>query len=223
MSHPLDDCLALMQTLVEYRHQPITSWLREMRKKRSMLHEDVLVLIYHLSKIAPGNLLEIGAYIGGSAIAAGVGMRDGGRQRISVTIEPGGAYKHPRLPSKNILADLRKNLAKEKLDRMFTIIEGWSGNEHTVAAAQQVLPPASVGLWIVDADGSVGRDFNLYRSLLAPGCWIVADDYYSPKAEGKAVRTKPQVDELVAAGQLRPLGIYGWGTWIGRLAGETTA
>jgi predicted O-methyltransferase YrrM len=222
MSNALDECLALMHTLVEYRHQPITSWLREMRKTRSMLHEDVLVLIYHFSKIAPGNLLEIGAYIGGSAIAAGVGMRDAGRQRISVTIEPGGAYKHPRLPSKDILRDLRKNLAKEKLDRMFTIIEGYSGNEQTVAATQQVLPAGSVGFLIIDADGSAGRDINLYRSLLAPDCWIVVDDYYSPKADGKANRTKPQVDELVAANQLRPLGIYGWGTWVGRLGGAST-
>jgi predicted O-methyltransferase YrrM len=223
MSNPLDDCLNLMQTVVEYRHQPIIAWLREMRKKRSMLHEDVLVLIYHLSKTAPGNLLEIGAYIGGSAIAAGVGMRDGGRQRISVTVEPGGAHKHPRLPSKNILADLRKNLAREKLDRVFTIIEGYSGNEHTVAAVKQVLPPASVGFLIIDADGSAGRDLNLYRSLLTPGCWLVIDDYYGPRENGKVGITKAQVDELVAAGQLRPLGVYGWGTWVGRLADEPSA
>lgn len=220
MSSLLDDCLALMQTLVEYRHQPITAWLREMRKKHSMLHEDVLVLIYHLSRIAPGNLLEIGAYIGGSTIAAGVGMRDSGRERISVTVEPGGAYKHQRLPSKDILRDLRKNLARQKLDHLFQIVEGYSGNDQTVATTHQLLPPASVGLWIVDADGSVGRDFGLYRDLLAPDCWLVVDDYYSPKPEGKAVRTKPQVDELVAAGELRPLGIYGWGTWVGRLGGE---
>ena len=218
MSSHFDECFALMHKLVEYRHQPITAWLREMRKKRSMLHEDVLVLIYHLSRIAPGNLLEIGAYLGGATIAAGMGARDADRQRISVTIEPGGAYKHPRLPSKDILRDLRKNLAREKLESSFTIVEGYSGNENTVAATQAVLPAGSVGLLIVDADGSVGRDFNLYQTLLAPGCWLVIDDYYSPKPEGKAVRTQPQVDELVAANQLLPLGIYGWGTWIGRVA-----
>jgi len=36
----------------------------------------VLLLIYHFAKVAQGNVLEIGPYIGGSTIAAAFGVRD---------------------------------------------------------------------------------------------------------------------------------------------------
>ncbi len=219
MSHSFDDAFALMQTLVQYRSQPIASRLHEVRKKRSMLHEDVLILIYHLSKNATGNVLEIGPYLGGSTIAAALGTRDSGQQRIAVTVEPGGAYKHARVPSKNILKDLRNNLAREDVADLVTIVEGFSGNEATVAAVHERLPRGSVSLLVIDADGGIERDFNLYRDVLAPNCWVVIDDYYDPKVEGKAVKTKPQVDALIASGELQPLGLYGWGTWIGRWNG----
>jgi predicted O-methyltransferase YrrM len=216
----MEDCFALMRTLMEYRHQPISSRLREMRHKHSMLHEDVLLLIYHFSKTTTENILEIGPYLGGSTIAAGIGTREAGQQRKIVTVEPGGAYKHPRLPSKDILRDLRKNLAKQGVADLVTVIEGYSGNENTVAAVHETLPARSVGFCIIDADGGVERDIGLYRDLLIKDCPVVIDDYYSPKQAGKTVRIKPQVDALVAAGELETLGFYGWGTWIGRWRGE---
>jgi hypothetical protein len=43
---------------------------------------------------------------------------------------------------------------------------------------------------------------------------VVIDDYIS--ATDKGGPTRAQVDDLVAAGRLLPLGFYGWGTWIGR-------
>jgi hypothetical protein len=78
-------------------------------------------------------------------------------------------------------------------------------------------------LLVIDADGNVKRDLDLFHDLLADGCWIVIDDYYMPGAKSKAVLTKPQVNALVSAGQLEPLGLYGWGTWIGRWPGGRPA
>ena len=205
-----------MQTLVASRHQPIRAHLREMRKKRSMLHEDALILIYHLSKIARGNILEIGPYLGGSTIAAALGTRESKQRRISLAVEAGGACRHDRLPSRNILKDLRKNLARDRVADLVTIVEGFSGNDAVIAAVHAALPLASVGLLVIDADGGIDRDFSLYRDLLAPNCSVVIDDYYDPKPDGKAGTTKPQVDALVASGELQPIGLYGWGTWIGR-------
>jgi hypothetical protein len=46
------------------------------------------------------------------------------------------------------------------------------------------------------------------------GCWMVIDDYLG--GANKSERLRMQVDELVCAGQLQPLGFYGFGTWIGR-------
>lgn len=82
------------------------------------------------------------------------------------------------------------------------------------------MPAASVGFLIVDADGGVERDLSFYRDLLVPNCWVVIDDYYSPKQEGKAMRIKPQIDALVERGELQALGLYGWGTWVGRWPGR---
>lgn len=219
MDTALEDSFALMQTLVAYRHQPISTRLRELRQKHSMLHEDVLLIIYHFSKIAAGNILEIGPYLGSSTVAAGLGTIESKQRRQMLTIEPGGKYQHARLPSKDILRDLKKNLLKQGVADLVKIIEGYSGNESVVAAVHTSLEPASVGLFILDADGGVERDFGLYRDLLAPECWLVVDDYYSPKQAGKAVRIKPQIDALVASGQLETLGFYGWGSWVGRWRG----
>src|SRR6186713_3528678 len=161
MSHAPDDYFALMHALVEYRHQAISTRLRELRQKHSMLHEDVLILIYHLAKIAQGNILEIGPYLGGSTIAAGLGTREIGKSRTMITVEPGGQYKHARLPSKDILRDLKRNLAKQGLTEAVTIVQGYSGNEVTVTAVHELLPSRCVGLLIADADGGVERDLGL--------------------------------------------------------------
>jgi hypothetical protein len=42
----------------------------------------------------------------------------------------------------------------------------------------------------------------------------VIDDYLGGADKSGKLRT--QVDELVGAGRLEPLGFYGFGTWIGR-------
>ena len=55
-----DECLDLMHTLMAYRHEPIHSELIKIRDKYSMLHLDVLILIYHMAKICCGAVLEIG-------------------------------------------------------------------------------------------------------------------------------------------------------------------
>jgi len=41
-----------------------------------MLHMDVLLLIYRFAGFSPGNVLEIGPYVGGSTIAAAYDARE---------------------------------------------------------------------------------------------------------------------------------------------------
>ncbi len=76
-----NDCLDLMRTLMQYRQEPIHSALLKIRDKHSMLHLDVLILIYHFAKICSGQILEIGAFVGGATIAAAFGVRDSDRQK----------------------------------------------------------------------------------------------------------------------------------------------
>lgn len=216
MRESLADSLALMEALVEYRQKPISNDLQQIRLKYSMLHLDVLTLIYYFAATSTGNILEIGPYLGGSTMAAALGARTSATSRKLISVEPGGRHQHHRLPSRDILRDLKKNLAKQRVADLVTLFSGYSWQKETVSEVHAQLPNRSVGLLMIDADGEARRDLDLYRDLLADGCNVVIDDYVSLKSSGKDLTTRPQVDGFVAAGELQPLGLYGWGTWIGR-------
>ena len=208
-----DQMLELMYKLMEYRSHEIRHRLEKVGRAASMLHMDVLLLIYHFARFGGGNILEIGPYVGGSTIAAAFGAREsGGRQKI-VAIEAGGQLKHFRIPSRNIFKDLKKNLARFGVLENVALINGRSFEETTKSAVRQMLGSREVGLFIFDADNNVRRDLDCYGDFLADNCWLVIDDYFGP---AKAAPLQAQVDELVSAGKIVPVGYYGWGTWIGQ-------
>jgi len=208
-----NDVIDLMYKLMEYRDQEIRHRLEKVGRAASMLHVDVLLLLYHFAKVAPGNILEIGPYIGGSTIAAAFGARESGTSKKIISVEAGGRLKHRRIPSKNIFKDLKKNLARFGVSESVTLINGYSFQETTIAAIRQMFARGEVGLFIFDADGNVRRDLDCYGDLLADRCWLVIDDYFGPCV--KAAPRQAQVNELVSAGRLVPFGFYGWSTWVG--------
>jgi L-amino acid N-acyltransferase YncA/predicted O-methyltransferase YrrM len=212
----LNDSLNLMHTLMQYRHEPIHSRLLKVRDKQSMLHLDVLILIYHFAKICSGSIVEVGAFLGGATIAAAFGVRDSGKRKVLIAIEQGGRLKHKRLGTRNILRDLERNLARYRVSDMVTLIKGHSFDPATIAAVRQAVGPGEIGLLILDADAAKQRDIACYRDKLADGCWMVVDDYYGPTADAKITPARADVDALVATGCLEPLGFYGWSTWVGR-------
>jgi predicted O-methyltransferase YrrM len=211
------DCLELMQRLIEYRYQKALHHQIGKAGDHSMLAVDVLVLIYHFAKISEGSILEIGSFVGGSTVAAGLGARHSGRQKKIISIEPGGRLKDHKLATKDIFKDLKKNLARAGLLDAVTLINGLSFDTTTIAAVRAMVGPSEIGLFIFDADANVRRDIDCYGDRFSPGCWVVIDDYISESDKGGP--TRAQVDELVAADRLQPLGFYGWGTWIGRWVG----
>jgi Methyltransferase domain len=213
------DCLDLMHRLMTYRHEPIHSELMKVRDRYSMLHLDVLILIYHFAKICSGAVLEIGAFIGGATVAAAFGVRDSGHNKRLIAIEPGGSVKHKRLGTRNILRDLERNLAKEGVTDLVTLIKGQSFKPDTVAAVRRVLGSDPIGLLILDADAAKRRDIDCYRDKFAAECWMVIDDYYGADSNEKIATTRTDVDALVVARALEPLGFYGWSTWVGRWRG----
>ena len=210
-------CRSLSETLVEYRHQPIFAQLYTIGLKHSMLHLDVLLLLYHFARTGEGGILEIGPYLGGSTIAMGLGVQAAGRGVQIRTVEFGGSFKdHPTLPSDDIIKDLRKNLVKRGVDGTVTVLQGMSDNPAIVAEVNRLYAPGSVGLLAIDADGGVARDLKLYGHLLRDDCVLVVDDYYGPADLQKVAPTRVQVDALIARGAVAAFGTYGWGTWIGR-------
>jgi L-amino acid N-acyltransferase YncA/predicted O-methyltransferase YrrM len=214
-----DDCLSLMHTLMQYRHEPIHSELSKIRDKYSMLHLDALILIYHFAKICSGNILEIGAFVGGATISAAFGVRDSGENKKLIAIEPGGSVKHKRLGTRNILRDLERNLARQRVSKIVSLIKGRSFDAATISAVNGTLGPDKIGLLILDADAAKRRDIECYRDRFTDDCWMVIDDYYGADSNEKITPSRADVDALVEAGLLKPLGFYGWSTWVGRWRG----
>jgi predicted O-methyltransferase YrrM len=217
-----NECLHLMHTLMEYRHKSIHSELLKIRNKYSMLHLDVLILVYHFAKISSGAILEIGAFVGGATIAAAFGIRDSGQKKKLITIEPGGSVKHKRLGTRNILRDLERNLTRERVADLVTLIKAQSFKPEAVSAVRRVLGSDQVGLLILDADAAKRRDIDCYCDKFIEGCWMVIDDCYGIDANEKITPSRADVDALVAAGLLEPLGFYGWSTCVGRWRGGQT-
>ena len=206
----------LMQAVAAYRHEPIHFRLEKFGKRESMVHLDVLVLTYHLARICRGSILEIGAFRGGTTVAAAWGIRDSGEAKNLITIEPGGSLRKHHLATRNILRSLRRNLARQGVAERVTIVEGHSFEPEVVAAVDRAVDADQVGLLILDADADCKRDINRYGPKLMDGCFLIIDDYGGPADNSKVSPTKTQVDELVNSGRLLPLGYYGFGTWVGR-------
>jgi predicted O-methyltransferase YrrM len=213
------DAINLMHTLMEYRQEPIHSDLLKIRDKYSMLHLDVLILIYHFARICSGQILEIGAFVGGATIAAAFGVRDAGQSKKLIAIEPGGSVKHKRLGTRNILRDLERNLTRERVAKTVTLVKGQSFKPETMSAVRRALGSDQVGLLILDADAAKRRDIDCYRDKFSEGSWMVIDDIYGADANEKITPSRADVDALVAEGLLEPLGFYGWSTWVGRWRG----
>jgi L-amino acid N-acyltransferase YncA len=218
-SNQLNECLNLMHTLMEYRHEPIHSKLLKIRDKYSMLHLDVLILIYHFAKICSGNILEIGAFVGGATIAAAFGVRDSGTRKKLIAIEPGGSVKHKRLGTRNIFRDLERNLARQRVSELVNTIKGRSFDPATISAVNEMLGTEKIGLLILDADAAKRRDIECYGDRFTDRCWMVIDDYYGTDTNVKITPSRADVDALTTAGYLEPLGFYGWSTWVGRWRG----
>jgi predicted O-methyltransferase YrrM len=206
-----------MRKLVEYRQQKALHHQLMKAADCSMLGIDAIVMLYHCAKVSGGDILEIGAYTGGATIAMAMGVRDSGTAKKIVSIERGCRVDHPRVGTKDSFKDLRKNLKRFGFLDQVTLINGRSFDPDTIAMVRQLSSSRSIGLFVFDADANVRRDIDCYSDRFADRCWIVIDDYLGGADKGGKLRM--QVDELVAAGRLEPLGFYGFGTWIGRWLG----
>jgi hypothetical protein len=218
LAHACPELVAAARRAVMRAQFGSASDLRRTSVRQSMLHESVLVLLEHAAATTTGAIVEIGAYVGGATIAMTRGIRDSGRDTLMFTIEPGGRYPtHPHLPSDDIFADLEANLRVRGLRSYVTLLHGTSHDPSLVETVRGALEQRRVGIRLlcIDADGKVQRDFDLFLPMCEAGCVIVVDDYSGPDENHKTAPTRTAVDALVASGRARPLGVFGWGTWMG--------
>ena len=207
--------LSLLAT--RYRSDPLHELFNELNKHISMLHPDVLALLYHFGACATGPLLELGPYVGGSTISMARGIADvGGSTRIT-SIEMGGRYDHPTYATTDIVQSLRAHLKTYRVDGRVNLIVGHSREEATLDnVAAVVQREGSFTCLVIDADGQIEEDIVLYRGFLAPRCYLVVDDYYAPGAPGKEATTRNQIATLEQQNVVESFGVHGWGTWFGR-------
>lgn len=183
----------------------------------SMLSPQVLLLLRFLAIVAKGRVLDIGPYIGGSTIAICSGLKAAGKSPV-ISIESGGSYpNHPDIPSSDIFQDLLNNIDRFGYQEYVCLLRGWSNDAHIEKAVHEELGEEKIGLFFIDADGNVERDFRLYGRYFMDGCLIVLDDYTSDMAQEKEVLVKKWVDQMLDRGILEQLGVFPWGTWFGRL------
>lgn len=207
--------LSLLAT--RYRSDPLHKFFSELNKRISMLHPDVLALLYHFGACANGPLLELGPYVGGSTISMARGVADGGGSARITSVEMGGRYDHPTYATADIVESLRANLKAYGVDGRVSLIVGHSREKpalDSVAAVVEQEGPFSC--LVIDADGQVEEDFALYRRFVAPRCYLVIDDYYAPGAPEKEATTRNQLAALEQQHVVESFGVHGWGTWFGR-------
>ena len=206
------DCLELMRKLIEYRQQKALHHQLMKAAECSMLGIDAIVMLYHCAKVSAGDILEVGAYVGGATIAMAMGVRDSDTQKKIISIERGCRVDLPRIGTKDSFKDLRKNLKRFGFLDQVTLLNARSFDADTIAMVRQL--SGRIGLFVFDADANVRRDIDCYSDRFIDRCWIVIDDYLG--GANKSEQLHMQVDELITAGRLEPMGFYGFGTWIGR-------
>jgi len=191
-------------------------------KQRSMLHQETLTLLDYFARRACHGILEIGPYIGGGTAVIAKALKGVASKVPFISVEAGGAYDHPQLPSQDILADLRKTLDDNDVADRVTIIEGNSHDPQTAAEVGRALNGKKIDLLVIDSDGNVESDFALYGPMIADYAIVTCDDYVADsRLTQKPALIRPWLDKAVQSGLISPLGVYQWGTWFGRYLRQT--
>jgi predicted O-methyltransferase YrrM len=228
-SHYVEELMRKPISEQRFEHHPLVRLARSYRRddwwpelqslrKISMLHFETLYLLRALAARTKDAIVEVGPYIGGSTIALGRGIQIGGGGPL-ISVEMGGSYASHAVPTNDIVADLKGNVERYGLTGIVHIMEGFTTDPPIDAAVDRVLAGRKIGLLFLDADGNVERDFELYRARLSRGSILVYDDYFSEYAPEKQTPIKTWVDQAVASGVVEDLGLYRWGTWVGRYWG----
>lgn len=182
-----------------------------------MLHPDTMIVMRALASVVQGPIVEFGTYIGGSTVMLAKGAGEGAR---FMAVEPGGSYpEHPHLPSLDIYGDMQQTLLEQDVAHRVTLAQGFSRSPHVIDAVKDFLDGEKIAMLIIDSDGYVGHDMEIYEPLCAPGCVLVFDDYADAGSDfnRKCDTVSVYVDSRVEAGDFIPFATLKWATWFGRL------
>ena len=109
-----------------YRSDPIYQYFRDLNQRLSMLHPDVLALLYHYGACASGQILELGPYVGGSTISLARGVKDAKVRLESPRSKRVADTEHPTFSTTDIVESLRTNLKNYGVADKVDLIVGHS-------------------------------------------------------------------------------------------------
>jgi predicted O-methyltransferase YrrM len=146
----------------------------------AMLSHKAIKAIYEASSsVSKGVYLEIGPAQGGSTLAIALGRRSAGREAMiytadvfmdSAALKTGD--KNPQAEDVDVnVAVLKSNLAEFGVGDHVRIIVVTREDLATTVPAD-----AEIGLFFVDADGAIDRDFAQFYDRVLPGGQIIMDD-----------------------------------------------
>ncbi|MFO7558535.1 MAG: hypothetical protein R6X10_06860 [Desulfobacterales bacterium] len=215
-------CIETTCLLSVYRSEEIYQEILAIKNRLSMLHADVLMLLYHFSRYCDEGIIEIGPHVGGSTIALAKGLSAESRGKPFITIEIGGRFDHhlPAFSTNDIISDLKTNLKEYHVRHLVDIVEGDSRESQVIDIVFKKMNKRKADLFVIDSDGMVLGDISAYTDIMTDDCFFFIDDYLSPGNIEKGNITKSHVDFLVENHFMECLGIYGWGTWIGKRTGR---
>jgi predicted O-methyltransferase YrrM len=178
-----------------------------------MLHPDTLTALYQRAYECRGVILELGSFVGGATIVLAKAAVDSASTYPVIAVEVGGTKEHDVMPSSDIIADLRSNLKEFGLENRVMVIQGWSNQ--VASDVSRLLDGRKIGLLMIDADGGVDRDFELYRKHLADGASIVVDDFIVEGTNVKSAPVQVWVRRKLDEGIIRQDSVFAYGTWFG--------
>lgn len=193
-------------------------------KQISMLGAPSLAALQEVARRATGKIVEIGPYIGGSTVAIAKGL--GGRPGRIISIEPGGSYAHPHIPSTDIIGDLERNLERNGVRDAVTILQGRSRDLGILERMVGLLNGQAIGFVFIDSDGQAARDLGLLAPHLGDDAFVVLDDYIVESPDGgpapadKSPAIQACVARLLADDIVHAYGVLPFGTWFGQIKGR---
>jgi len=202
----------------------------------SMLNPKTLTLINYFASISTGTILEIGAFTGGATISAGNGLSKRSKNESTmIAIEAGFSrgsewsadtsampprWQSHGVSSRDVFSILSNHVKAYNLEEKVNLFEGYSNDSNILEKIIPILEKDPIGLLIIDADGNLARDLNIYLQYVKKGGYLIFDDYVMVpqyrNQHDKATPTQAAVHSLVNYGVARSLGLYPHGTWFGQ-------
>lgn len=147
-------------------------------RANGMLSQQVYEQIYQTAYEAKqGNIVEVGTAHGAATIALALGLKDSGKQSKVYTFEKitGGSREQYGGIDENTKI-IQENFKESHVESSVELFIGDVETEYEKLRKKVEFISQPISLLMLDADGSIDRDFSYFYNQLLPGSTIIIDD-----------------------------------------------